>query len=269
MAAWVQLSTPATESAAETPEHASQTRTAVEAFERARRQGGDVDALISKLQGDLEIGDLDEGAAEDELAPAPDFPGVVGAMIEEFLWETGLSDEAERDRFSSLQSLGEFSKKIGVFDEFGASDLLQFTTFWIHEQGLLQSPRAVDDLIAALGAFCRWAQEQQELPLLDAFGATLEGLRDSLPNIVALNVRLATAPNKEPLGELFEVQRSPEKDAIELVDRAGNVHTTIEFPAALRASLRGGEFVRADIDVLGRVTPYRFYPPQASGLLGG
>src|SRR6185503_8109201 len=103
-------------------------------FERKRKAGLPLDDVFDELErelaldedeneneGDADAADVDDGDPDDsdageravpkgdadEVSPAPDFPGVVSAMITEFLWETGRDSGALRaEDMAGLESFG-------------------------------------------------------------------------------------------------------------------------------------------------------------------
>ena len=145
--------------------------------------------LLDALERDLELDDsgylvrrASEAVDDDELAPAPDFPGVVGAMVDEFLWEVEREEGSQRaNRYACLRSFGRFGERIGVFEELSSDDLLRYATFWILEERALASPAEAERLIEALCAFCTWTEEAHEMTLARDFAPTLDSLARSLP----------------------------------------------------------------------------------------
>jgi hypothetical protein len=262
--AWAASSAPADVPTARPTEGARDARAAVDAFAAGRAAGGDLDALLGALERDLGL----EGEDEDEAdSPAPDFPGVVGAMIEEFRWEVGrLEGEAAAARHAPLAQLATYAAHIGVFEELDALHLLRFTCFWLHEREALADGAAALALVDSLEAFCGWVEENHEHPLASGFQRVLEGLVQSLPRVVTLNRRVARAPSDDP-GELYAVTRTSARGDV-LCDRRGEEHH-VTLPSALRTDLRGGDRLRGRIALDGAVTVYRVYPPEAAGLTAG
>lgn len=173
-------------------------RAALQAFEEGRAAGGDLDVLFNQLEREL---GLDGDASDDDDEQAPDFPGVVGAMVEEFLWELKQEGAAESaQRFGKLRDFGAFGAKIGVFEELSDKDLRRFATFWVLEHETLKDADEARDLVAGLAAFCAWADDAHGLELSAAVAPALEGLSTSLPRVVAANSLLA-APAIPDAGE--------------------------------------------------------------------
>ena len=267
--AWGALSPQAPSSAAR-EEPAPDVREALAAFERGRAAGRDLEQLFSDLERDLALApgsarDEEMGESEEEGDPAPEFPGVVGAMVDEFLWEVereGSGDAARR--FACLRSLGEYGSGLGSFEELGAGQLLRFTTFWIHEHGTLGGKRDARQLLDALEAFSRWADEAHHLELRRDFGPTLVSLRGTLPRIAELN-RLLPPPPEDATGELFDVRRGADGRYGGLRDRRGRDHSA--RPAqGLAERLRPGDHLRGSISLDGTLSIYRCYPPEAAEL---
>jgi|SRR5262245_5756153 len=165
----------------------SDARTALATFDRGRAEGKDLEQLFRELERDLGI--EDEGGDEDSLETedgAPDFPGVIAAIVEEFLWETEREQGSERARrWSVLRSLGTYGRDIGVFEDLGYAHLLDFSARWLLDESGISAAEA-DALLEALTAFCQWCEERHDVPLWRKFGATLQSLRSSLPRHIAL-----------------------------------------------------------------------------------
>ena len=270
--AWSALSSPAPPSRAEggaaSAEPRTDRRAAVEAFARGREAGVDLEILLADLERDLALSPGDEPEAEEDT-PAPDFPGVVGAMVDEFLWEVGRDDgERAAARYACLSSLSDYGARIGVLEGLDSTELLRFTAFWIHEQGVLaEGPERARELLDALDAFCRWAEEAHELPLRADFAPTLARLRESLPRIADLNRSLPPPPPGET-GELYEVREDASGRFGGVRDRHGRDHTASPEPG-LADRLRPGDRLRGAISLEGHLTIFRCYPPEAAGLQGG
>jgi hypothetical protein len=145
---------------------------ALAAFDRGRKEGADLELLFKTLE--LELG-LDQAPGEDSdsLDGVPDFPGVVGAMVEEFLWEVEREHgQPAAQRFEGLRLLGTYAADIGMFEELGRSRLIDFSTRWLLEETHLAPPE-LQPLLEGLRGFCAWAEDYHELPLRRDFGAVL------------------------------------------------------------------------------------------------
>lgn len=257
---------PVREDAAD-PEPPDGARGAVAVFDNGRRAGQNLDELFGALERDL---DLDEDSDDEEDTPAPDFPGVVGAMVEEFLWETRTvgGDEALAERYTVLRCLGRFGEGIGVFEELSAADLLRFTAFWLAERDELEDGAEARDLIDALEAFCLWAESAHEMTLKADFGETLAKLRLSLPRITDANKKLGeqALAEDDDTGELYEIVAAQGASGWKLLDRRGREHTA-SAPVDLSPLLQSGDRLRARIELDGQAVVYKLYPPEAGGLL--
>lgn len=265
MDAWRALaapSVPASRPATADARGARDARAAVEAFARGRRAGRDLDTLLSDLARDLGIEEDDDET--DDGSTLPDFPGVVGAMIEEFLWETAHDHgQATAERFAVLRNLGRFGENIGLFEALGPRDLLHFSAFWLHETSAVATPEEARDLVDALATFCEWAESAHEVPLATGFAEPLHGLRESLPRIVDANARLRTAP-AAPTGRLFELV-TLEGNSARLRDLDGH-ELRARLAHELAARLQPGDRLRASEADDGALDVLRCYPPEAAGL---
>jgi hypothetical protein len=147
---------------------------AISAFDQGREAGRDLEQLFQELERDLGL-EGDEEGREDE--PVPDFPGAVGAVVEEYLWDLARQGEDELARAHAvLRKLGAFGTSIGVFENLTARDLLTFCAVWVPEFGGLREAEEARALLEALKAFCAWCEEQQDLPIAAEFGALSAGL---------------------------------------------------------------------------------------------
>ena len=259
---------------------------AVEAFARGRERGEDAASLLQKLEEDLGIPG-DGPGEEDSEAPAPDFPGVVGAMVDEMRWEL----QATRGDFDAasldpLQHLAAFARPIGIFEELKGRDLFQFTTFWLQETGALTSDAEALALVAALREFCEWALDAHEVDLGSEFLDALDGLETSLPRVRRANDALGPAQGTpsgarssmgegDPEGEGYTVlsideaqPKAFETSGDRVTPRGGGEPITIILPEVLREHLEPGDLLRANISLEGAATVFRCYPPEARSLMG-
>ncbi len=233
---------------------------AVAAFDKGRAEGRDLEALFDELERELQLDEEGSGGDEDSV---PDFPGVVGAMIEEFVWDVGREQgEAAANDLRILSSLGDYARDIGVFENLRPRDLLAYTTVWAPERGGLDNADDARRLVGALRGFCRWAEERQSLPLLSGFREALRGVESSLPRIVEAN-RRGGAPCRPGEGTLLEVVSV---DGGLRARPAGGAARPVEASHGQREWLRPGDHVlvtdRGDTAVL-----CRCYPPEAKPIL--
>lgn len=240
-------------------------RQALAEFDAGRAAGRDLDALFQNLARDLELGE--EELDPDELAPAPDFPGVVSAMIEEFRWELERTEGANAISWAEgLAPLAGFASDIGRFEDLTTSALLRFTTFWLpeHARELSLDGNGTRSMLGALSRFCEWAEEAHEMPLRSEFGETLLRLEESLPRLLDLNRHLAPPP-KDDTGELFEVRPGGNGRFSGVRNLDGKSFDAAPEPA-LADRLRPRDRLRGVIDVEGTLRVYCCYPPEIAEL---
>lgn len=231
---------------------------AVERFEEGRRAGLPMTKLLDELERALA---LEEPAPTDEDAdPIPDFPGVVGAMVEEFLWESSAnSGSAAADRHANLRDLGRATEHIGVFENLRARDLLVYAGWWLPENDTLGGADDARARISSLAAFCRWVEDEHELPLHTDFHATLAQLGESLPRIAEGNQRRTRGARRDE-GELYE-WLSGDGEHGRVRDRKGH-EQDVRIDADLTAWLRPGDRVRGSVRGEERLAVYCCYPPE-------
>ncbi len=237
---------------------------AVARFEERRRTGEPVATLLDELERELELGDGGDG--DGGADPIPDFPGVVGAMVEEFLWETSTREgESGASRHANLRDLGRSAEHVGVFENLRARDLLVYAGWWLPENDTLGGADDARARIASLADFCRWAEGEHEVPLHTDFQATLVRLGTTLPRIAEANQRRTRGARRDE-GELFEVVSIEADGAGQLQSRSGMAHEAI-VESELAHWLRPGDRVRGALREDRRLAVYCCYPPEVGGLV--
>ena len=251
---------------------------ALAAFTQGSARGADPAQLLEALQSELGI-DPDEPSPGETEEPAPDFPGVVGAMLEEMKWELNATEpDTDLEAFAPLDHLAEFAKPIGVFEELKGRDMFRFATFWVQEKNVLQSDAEAVALVGALRTFCNWALDAHEVDLGSEFLYALDGMEFSLPRMRHANLRLAEADRARGVsesGELYEIVQleGPEPESFETSGdkvRASNGDIlTVMVSAPLRDALAAGDRVRAEITLEAHARIFCCYPPEAKALAAG
>ena len=259
LAVWPRLS-PMPAASAEAPARGGgDVHAAIAAFDRGRREGRDLEQLFRDLERDLEL--EDEGEAGDELL-APDFPGVVGAMVEEFRWEMRREHgDAAIERYEPLTLFAEFGQHIGVFDNLGSRELLWFTSVWLLDHNRLESAEQAHATLGALAEFCAWCEAAQDVPLATALAPHRATLDEALPRLVEANHWRASGRADE--GELFEWLGGATRT---LVRDRGGVEREARVPAELAARLRLGDRLRASLAADGELRVFCCYPAVSAEL---
>jgi hypothetical protein len=240
------------------------TARALAEFEAKRKAGLPLEQIFSDLEKELALEDGSDVADAEEVSPAPDFPGVVGAMITEFLWETEREAGPERVlELRPLESFGRYAHDIGVFENLSTRDLLSYTAWWLPESGEIQSGDDARALLSALSSFLRWVDETQDLHLHAEFHATLSALMESLPRVIEANRRRTRSADPSQ-GELYEILALRDGHAV-VRDRTG-VESEAQIEPDLAAWLKPADRMRANRMDDGRLAVYCCYPPEARGL---
>jgi hypothetical protein len=210
---------------------------ALAAFDEGRAAGQDLEALFQKLERDL---GLEPEAAGDEDEGVPDFPGVVGAVIEEFLWDTEREHGTARAQgFAVLRCLGAYASDVGVFEELGRAHLVDFAGRWLLDESGLADPDQVAAVLAALEAFCRWTEERHAHPLWTLLEPAWADLSDAVPRLVRFRQQLAASePGRGP----FQVLRVESEAA--LVAGEGGHEWMVPLTREQASHLRRGDLVR-------------------------
>lgn len=239
-------------------------RAAMEAFDRGRDAGRDLEELFGELERDLELEPEEFDPDAIDGAPAPDFPGVVAAMVGEFLWETECEQGAEAGRaMAPIAKFAQFGENIGVFDNIGAHELLLFATVWLPERGELETAEQAIAVLAALERFCAWAQATQDVGLHDAYRAQVAPLEHALPRIIGANA-LRPAGSRDPQrGAMYEVLEL-DGDTVLLRDRHGHEQRG-QISGELAARLESGDWLRASVEEPVAVV-HCCYPAQVAQL---
>jgi hypothetical protein len=230
---------------------------AIKDFDRDRAAGLDVESSFLALESKLGLDDDDS----DDDSEAPDFPGVVGAVVEEFLWET---QAKEQKLHEGLRLFASYAHKIGVFENLGARDILSFAAFWVPESRQMKNGAEAERLMTALGAFGQWVVETHGIDVLDdELGDSLEHMRTSLPRAVVANALLPRVRDVE--GELFAFVAAEGSDRGRIRDKAG-VEREVSLPTQLASVLESGDLLRGFTRADGEFQVACCYPPQAAGL---
>jgi hypothetical protein len=231
-------------------------------FDRDRAAGLDLEASFSELEKRLglhpEKGEEDQGA--------PDFPGVVGAMVEEYLWETERDEGLDLRRArEGLRVFGAYTERLGVFENLTAREFLSFAAFWLPESRMLRSGTEAARMVDSLLSFGMWAAEFQGL---DSLGSALQDqlstLVRSLPRVVEANALLPREPQIED-GELFEFLGPTNPGQASVRDLQGE-EREVPFEARLIAVLECGDLFRGHTSQADDFVVSCCYPPEAAGL---
>lgn len=222
-------------------------------FDRKRAAGRPVDQSFDELERAL---DLQTEADPDELAPAPDFPGAVAALVDEFLWDLGrLEGEPAAHACELLRTLGRYAEPLGVSDNLGLRALADYAARWAIDEEVVHGAEEAGALVQALARFTRWGEETGALTLEPGSAELLARLARELPRIAEANQRRTRrAANSE--GELFELA-AIERDRLRL--RSGGKERELAVDPLLVPWLRAGDLLRGRASE-GRLALYAAYP---------
>jgi len=241
---------------------------AVAEFERRRREGMALEAAFRELERDLDLDPEQDSDDEGERSPAPDFPGVVAAVVEEYLWEMTTQRGAALDAgLESVRLFGRFGADIGVFENLGERELAAYLCHWLPESGALPTADAAREHLVAFAAFCRWVEDAQGVDLTTPLRTRLREVTTHLPRVLEANQRRTRGADPAE-GELYELLELRDGSAARVRDRSGD-ELQVELDAELARWLRPGDHLRASRSDAGRLAVYCCYPPEARVLLGG
>lgn len=257
LAAWPQLARAKNVAARATRSESEEIAEALAEFQRGEASGERLDKLLSDLEARLRIDSPDD---PDALEPAPDFPGVVGAIVEEFLWEMErTATPIPSSSRALLQSFGRVASHIGVFENLRARDVLEFACRWLPEAGALPTEAAACDAIETMHAFCAWADQTQGTTLAAPTQPAVERLRTSLPRVTRVNVQLPSAASAT-IGHLYTCVEPATETTWSVRDLTGVLHAA-RLPAHIASHLREGDRVRGELRADGELRALRCYPP--------
>ncbi|MHC4893936.1 MAG: hypothetical protein ACYTFV_11365 [Planctomycetota bacterium] len=233
-------------------------RQALENYDRGREAGVGLEQLFNTLEQEL---DLDDDEEEDD-ATAPDFPGVVAAMVEEFLWENDQGGEAlEPDQAAALKSFAQFTADVGLFESLTADHLLTFAARWSLDRGRLTNESVAIATLSALEAFARWSDSEHELELWSDFSETAETLGANLPRVVRANSTLGVGELDVGDPARLDLTEDLAEERLGVRDPNGDWYV-VEAPASVLSELRVGDQIACRFE--GECAlPLRCYPPEA------
>ena len=200
---------------------------ALHEFDRGRAAGGDLEELFATLERNLGVEGVEQGVA---LLDGPElgFPGVVGAVVEEFLWDVGRQqgEDAAR-RMEPLRLFARYANKLDVFEELGVEDLLDFCARWMLDEGGLDAAQA-RVLLQALESFCEWCEHQHKHPLMTEFAETLGALKETVPRLIELRASTPGDPLSPGAYRVCAVER--DRALVERVAPAGDGSERVHVP---------------------------------------
>jgi hypothetical protein len=235
---------------------------AVARFEERRRAGEPIAPLLEELERELAL----EGpsTADTDGDPTPDFPGVVGAVVEEFLWELSAREGPDAAvSHANLRDLGRATEHIGVFENLRARDLLVYAGWWLPENDVLGGADDARARMGSLAVFCRWAEAEHDVDLHAQFHATLALLGVTLPRVAEANQRRTRGARRDE-GTLYEIQQIV-GGALRIRTRSGQ-ELEAEVEPDLAEWLVAGDWIRGTVRADGRLAAYCCYPPEVAEL---
>ena len=233
-----------------------QVEAALSDFDRKRASGADLESTFAELERVLEL----EPDSTADVDAAPDFPGVVGAMVVEFLWEMDRERGAAAARpLAAIANFAQFAEERSVFENLGERDLLLYACLWLPEHA--PSGDEASRWFVALGEFCDWAEAQHGVLLSTALSASRAGLAEALPRAVELNGVLRGPRKALQSGGEMAVYEAPG-----LARTSRGEPRPILAPAEFLARLAPGDFLRLKPAAGESFDVLCVYPPQTARL---
>src|SRR5262245_6365661 len=198
-------------------------RAAVEAFERGRARGENLEDLFSRLERDLDL----EAEPDAEEASDPALEGTAGnltPLIEEHLWERSRQAPSGRPgREARLRSFGRYLSErlvppVDLLDRLEPDHLRRFARdVLLPARGVPAQEEALDTL-AAVEEFLRWGRAEQGIDTFGRCEPTLRSLDADLRRSFAFRAANASSDPRAPASpHRFLVRLAPASGAGELV----------------------------------------------------
>jgi hypothetical protein len=246
-------------------------REALERFALARESGAALEGCFEALERDLGILSDEEDALTDADL-LPDFPGVVGELIEEYFWERSLEGERAPIReYDFLRQLGDFAGRVGVIENLAPAEIQGFAALWLPDRVDFPDDRSAGRTVGLLADFAVWLEREHSVELGDATRELLESLREELPRITRVNALLSLGGARrgpDANASWFEVETGPGGRSLRLRGPDGDTRD-LEAEAPWCAELRAGDWLRFEPAASGGSRAVRCFPPQAGSWLAG
>jgi hypothetical protein len=226
---------------------------AVEAFERGRARGENLDELFARLERDLDL----EGVPEAEEPPDPALEGTAGnlaPLIEEHLWERSRgASPGPSVREAGLRSFGRYLSErvvppLDLLERLEPEHLRRFALDILHPAPGPPAQQEALQTLAAVEEFLRWGRAEQGI---DAFGRCEPALRtldSDLRRSFAFRAVNASSARRAPgASSRFLVRLAPASGAGELVvdpidgSSGDPIHARVD--PALAPHLREGDLL--------------------------
>ncbi len=187
-------------------------------FDTGREAGKDIDELFKRLEHELGIIGEEE---DEEPTRVPDFPGVLGALMQEFLWDTSRAQEVTLEEqataHKSLELFIQYGSFLGLAEELRREHIEIFLSRWLWEV----APNGGGDvdfsnLCASLSTFCQWLEEDHGHEIWKSSGELIDAAAPDLPRLAELNRTLRTAAESDAATQeawrIFEYVGGPETE---------------------------------------------------------
>jgi hypothetical protein len=236
-------------------------------FDAARAAGGDLEQLFDRLESQLGLSD--EREEEPELEELSE-PGIVRALVEEYLWERARSEDAlpEAQRAAVLE-LAEALQAWPSLESVGGDEYVGLVAVRLLEREPPPRPAECNDVLVAAEGFARWCEAEQDHALWSAIDERFSGLRESLPRCARANLTLRAAALEGPGAPLRGSERTA-LHAIESSEASGAVKLRGAFELhvapELARDLRAGDWIASTGSARAR-RALRIYPPEAAAML--
>ncbi len=264
-------STPEEEEPELSPANEAKRAEALARFDKGRDEGRDIDKLFQELERDLGILDGDD---EEDPSRVPDFPGVLGALMQEFLWDCSRLDdnslEEQAAAHKSLELFIQYGSFLGLAEELSREHIEIFLSRWLWEAA--QSSGGVHDfskLASSLTAFCKWLEVHHGHEIWKSSSELIQAADTDLPRLAKLNESLRQTDGNKSTGNaswhLYEYVGGP--DSPEGKDRwqtdSGNTLEAMA-PADLKElDLKSGDLLLGSV-VDEELIGMRVYPASAA-----
>lgn len=253
-------------------------------FDAGRAEGRDLEDLFAELEADLGV-DSSDGPPADPLGDpvadpvaqpgddgfVGDFPGAMGALVQEFLWDAARLAQVKLDTFARQHRDLELFAQFGAFlvnaDELGAKHVEVFLARWIWEADRLErGDYSGLGAVRATRAFCTWMSEHQDLELSADTAAFMDAVDRDADRIDALNRAADAEGATAGATKGFFEYVGHEDGETRWLDQQGGTFAGEVAGVEQLDELRSGDWVEAWRDD-GRLGVITVYPPVAGPYL--
>ena len=275
---------PVSESTPVADDAETRAKEALARFDAGRAEGRDLEDLFAELEADLGV-DSSDGPPADPLGDpvadpvampgddgfVGDFPGAMGALVQEFLWDAARIAQVQLDAFAhehrDLELFAQFGSFLVNADELGSKHVEVFLARWIWEAGRLErGDYSGLGAVRSTRAFCIWMTEHQGLEVSAESASFVDAIEADAERIDALNRAADAKGATAGASKGFFEYVGHESGETRWLDQAGGTFAGEVAGVDRLEELRSGDWVEAWRDA-GRLGVIAVYPSVAGPYL--